>query len=678
MLKLKPEEILNYIKSRLNKDKKVKDEINSRNNNILKNISLYNTLDKFNVNLPLSNSFNKCFNYQKTQKKENKINNKETSKVLQLKQIQMEDNNFKISQKKYNRIDIGVIKKHLNIKKKKFNKGFDFCSYFLISRNDYYINALNEGITNNIISFYEKAKEFYPYIQINTCRNIDSNSFKINNTKYPISIVKPLCNDNQNKFVNKKEEKNNIYDKCVNILKKEGENENTFINEGTALNKTFLRGYNHNIQYALENYLENKLKLIDLNNEENILFEKGHYLNRYNFQFINNIKNNNNIIIEKNLIIPDKKFKYSFNEPRLMYPLFIKGLFNKINVYTEFSFYKNRNIKSTNDDLNMFFEKRVDRPKEIDINHIYSDFQNSEYTCNFLNGYYLINPFQSSMNNKEFFQKTSISFLPKKLNKDLKSIIGSKFNYNKYRQKRNYLNLLSSQKTQSKKKETDKKLILISKNIAKNYINNPEQYIIIDNNEMDLDILFDINICGKIFYASEFYDQFQYNGYNSICDLINKNYLHYNKFYIFLIDDEKMNKNMTLKIDKIVNSIYQIIEDKFGFLKNDKYEFNLKVNIVDNPRLINYEINQIYDELLNNNYNNEISIYNNKIINGILNEMKNEADINNNEGPLENNINPKIKFNLYEDYILKLVKEPRLKKEIQNMINKKYSKLNII
>jgi len=681
MLNLKPEEILNYVKSRLNKDKKVKDEINFKNNNILRNCSLYNTLDKFKANIPLNNSINNFIYNQSTRKKENFNKKKESSEVLTLKQIKFDNNNLKFFHKNYNRIDIDMLKKHLNIKKKRYNKGLDFCSYFLNPRNDYYINALNEGITNNIISFYAKAKELYSNIQINNNGDINCNSFKINNLKYPISILRQLNNTCEVKCENKNKENKNIYEKCINLIKKEDDNESTYMDNNDTNEKIFLRGINHNIHYYLENYLENKIKLIDLNSEENALFEKGHFLKNYNFQFIKKVNESvNTISINKNLFVSEKKPKYSFNEPRSMFPLFIKGLFDKINVFNLFSFYKNRNIMTNNSDLNLFFEKNIDRPKEININNIYSEFENSECASNILNGYYLINPFQQSLNNKKFIKKIKISFLPKKLNKDLKTIIGSKFNYNKYRQKRNYLNLLSSQKSKSKKKDySEKKIILINKKTAKNYINNPEQYIIIDSNEMDFDILFDINICGKIYYASEFYDQFQYNGYNSVCDLINKNYLFYNKFYIFLIDDEKMHKNVAiLKTDKIMNSIYKIIDDKFGFLKNDKYEFNAKVKIVDNPRSINYEINQLYEELLNNNYNNEMSIYNNKIINRILKEIKDEAVTNENEGALKININQKIKFNLYEEYILKVVKDIELKKEIENMINKKYSKLNII
>ena len=679
MLKLKPEETIHYIQSRLNKENKIKTEINLRNNNLLKNVSLYNTLSKFNVNLPPNNTLLNCINNQKTQAKENKEKNKEKgeSKVLQLKKMKF-DNNFPLFRKNYNRIDIDSLKKHLNLKKKKYNKGIDFCSYFLWPKNDYYINVLNEGITNNFISFFTKAKEFYPSdIQETINNEIDFNSFKINNIKYPMFIVRGLNYKIGNEFQIKNKEEINLYEKCINIIKTDENCENNFKVDIKQSSKTFLKGLNHNIQNHLENYLENKIKLIDLNNEENILFEKGYYLNKYQFQFIKKVNPGNEKMIDKSLFIPDKKMKYSFNEPRLMFPLFLKGLFDKINVYNLFSSYKNGNTNPNNSELNLFFHKNIDRPKEININRIFSEFQNSECCSSILNGYYLINPFQQSMSDKEFIRKINISFLPKKLNKDLKSILGSKFNFNKYRKKRNYLNLINSQNSQTNKKETDKTLIIINKKTAKNYINNPERYIILDNEKMDFDILFDINICGKIYYASEFYDQFKYNGYNSLCDLINKNYLYYNKYYIFLIDDEKMNKNIvTLKSDKIMSSIYSIIDDKFGFLKNDKYQFNLNVKVVDNPHLINYEINHLYEEILRNNFNNEISVYNNKIIDRILNEMKKEAVVNKDENIIQ--YNNKIKYNIYEEYILNSLRNHELKEEIQNMIIKKYSRLNII
>ena len=680
MLKLKPEDTLKYLKSRLIKENKVRTEINLRNNNLFKNISLYNTLNKLSIDsLPNNNIYNKIIN-QKTKTKETKDDNE--SQILTLKKIKINNNQFKLFSKT-NKINIEMLKKHLNIKKKKYNKGIDFCSYILLPKNNYYINALNDAITNNFISFHIKAKEYYSHIEIDINKEINCNSFKIYHIKYPMFIVKGLNNKEVLKFDNRSKEENNvnIYEKCINILKTDNY-ESIDNEEDDKASKTFLTGLNHNIIYDLEHYLENKIKLIDINDKENTLFEKSKYFNKYNFQFIKKIStnsNNNYIPIDKSNIIPDRKFKYSFNEPRAMYPLFIKGIFDKLNVYNQFSYYKSKTIETNNSNLNLFFEKNIDRQKDINITHIFSDFQNSENSINILNGYYLINPLQNSIYNKELIQKLNTTFLPKKLNKDLKSILGSKFNYNKYRTKRNYLTLLSNENTKSNKKESDIKLILINKNTVNNYINNPEQYIIVDNEEMDFDILFDINICAKIYYASEFYDQFQYNGYNSVCDLINKNYLNFNKFYIFLIDDEKINRNnSTLKSDAIVNSIYKIIEDKFNFLMNGKYQFNVKVKVVANPHLINYEINNLYDELNKNNYNDEFSIYNKKIISKLLNEFKATFNSDKDGTEIKKDINQKTKFNLYEDYILNCVQNPELKEEIQNMINKKYSKLNII
>ena len=127
-----------------------------------------------------------------------------------------------------------------------------------------------------------------------------------------------------------------------------------------------------------------------------------------------------------------------------------------------------------------------------------------------------------------------------------------------------------------------------------------------------------------------------------------------------------------------MNSIYKIIEDKFNFLMNGKYKFNVKVKVVANPHLINYEINNLYDELNNNNYNDEFSIYNKKIISQLLNEIKAKIDSDNDGTEIKKDINQKTKFNLYEEYILNSVQNPELKDEIQNMINKKYSKLNIM
>ena len=66
-------------------------------------------------------------------------------------------------------------------------------------------------------------------------------------------------------------------------------------------------------------------------------------------------------------------------------------------------------------------------------------------------------------------------------------------------------------------------------------------------------------------------------------------------------------------------------------------------------------------------------------INKLLNEIISDTNSITNGNLIKPNINePKVKFNLYENYILNIVKNSELKDEILNMINKKYSKLNII
>ena len=83
-----------------------------------------------------------------------------------------------------------------------------------------------------------------------------------------------------------------------------------------------------------------------------------------------------------------------------MYPLFMNGLFDKVNVFNLFSNYQNKDIISITPDLNLIFEKRMSRPKEMDVNQIFSEFDKYNMGDNISNGYYLINPLQISINNK--------------------------------------------------------------------------------------------------------------------------------------------------------------------------------------------------------------------------------------------------------------------------------------
>jgi hypothetical protein len=249
----------------------------------------------------------------------------------------------------------------------------------------------------------------------------------------------------------------------------------------------------------------------------------------------------------------------------------------------------------------------------------------------------------------------------------LEDILGNK--NIKLKQKRNYLSVINNDA--KNKKNIEKKLIIINtKNVGK-LLNNTKEYLSLDDINEGFDFLFDISICGKIFLLNEFLDEFEYNGYNTLIDLINRNYLYYSKFYIFIIDDQQINKNDNFSVNVIINKINQMINNKFSFLINNiNFQFNVDIKVVSNPHLINYEINNIYDELVSNYYNSLSSIYNKNIYNRILDEIKNNGEIS--------EVNNKSSFNRYENYILNIIHDEKLKEELLSIIKNKYSKINII
>ena len=663
-------DILLYLENKKNKETKARKEKNYINNNILKEITLQKTLINLNSELFQNYCFlyktdNLLYSIEKSSNYSNdKKDNKSSSKVLELKKLKNNKIFIEIFKKK-NTIKLEIIKKYLNIKKKKYNKGKNFCSFFIQPRQDYNLNVLNKGIINSFISFYSKGEKFYS--------NIDESKIglKISNIEYPMFNIKRL-NANNNSFSssvskNKNNEKK-IYNKCCYILEKEKSSNKATNNQIENCNYNyFIQGFNHNIRYDLENYLNNKMNLIGENNNYSLFFEKKNFISKYQFQFIK-IVNNKKMLIDENNIISEKKLKYSFNEPRMMYPLFLNSIFDKTNIFKHCSFFKKQNDENSNLNLNLIFPKNIDRFHELDNKEIGKEFQNSEESFNILNGMYLINPLQTSINNKKLIQNTKFTFKPKKMVSKLEDILGDKKRI-KFKQKRNYLSVISTDA--KNKKHIEKKLIIINiKNVGK-LLNNTKEYLSLDDIDEGFDFLFDISICGKIFLLNEFLDEFEYNGYNTLIDLINKNYLYYSKFYIFIIDDQQLNKNDNFSVNIIINKINQMINNKFGFIINNiNFQFNVDIKSVSNPHLINYEINNIYDELVSNYYNSFLSVYNKNVYNRILDDIKNNGEIS--------EINNKSSFNRYENYILDIIHDEKLKEEILNMIKNKYSKINII
>ena len=496
--KLKPEELLNYLNNKNIKEKKARNNLNIKNNNLLKDISLPKILKNLNVeSIPQGNfSYNININLDLNNKKENDVGNKDDndkeSTVLTIKKINYNNNFFELFKKK-NKINLDFIKKILNIKKKKFNKGNNFTSFFLQSKPDYYINTLNQGIINSFISFYSNAEKFYNNNNNINNNILNNNSFKIYNIKFPYFIIKQL-NKNNIKYYpyNSSLLKNrNIYEKCCDILGISNNIKNN--HDEKNKNNYFMKGLNHNIKYDLENYLSDKIKLLEINNKEDLLlYENKNFVNKYQFQFIK-LSNNNNVPIDTKNIIIEKNLKYSFNKPRIMYPLLLNSMFDNTSIFKNCSFCKNEHTKKNSKYLNLIFKKNINRFNELDNTRFFKNIQNSEKSSDILGNIYLINPYQVSINNKEI--KSNLIWKPIKLNENLSEIIGKKYK-NNYIKKRSYLDMINNSKKNNKKDEI--KLIIINKKNVEKLLNNSKEYIMIDNINEGFDFLFDFNTCGKM------------------------------------------------------------------------------------------------------------------------------------------------------------------------------------
>ena len=126
--KLKPEELLNYLNKKNYKEKKGRNDLNNKSNNLLKDISLPKILKNLNVESfqqkYFSNNINNNLysNNQKEKDSKRKENgNYEESTVLTIKNINYNKNFFELFKKK-NKINLITIKKCLNIKKRNLIK----------------------------------------------------------------------------------------------------------------------------------------------------------------------------------------------------------------------------------------------------------------------------------------------------------------------------------------------------------------------------------------------------------------------------------------------------------------------------------------------------------------------------------------------------------------------------
>ena len=223
--------------------------------------------------------------------------------------------------------------------------------------------------------------------------------------------------------------------------------------------------------------------------------------------------------------------------------------------------------------------------------------------------------------------------------------------------------------------------ILMNSNTMTDYINEKKNYFIsLCVFKENLDIIFDINICGVILFSSELNDEYDFSVYNEIFEIINDCYLQFSTFYFIIIDDEINKRNDKYNISLLIKKLKEILNEKFKTILNKK-EFNLSFHLIP----LN-TTSQIYETLINILHEikskkelNKYSIFNLSnisLINKILYE--NSSHFKNIEYLKSVYTNDSYMYlNTLESILIDNIKDINLKKEIILIINEKYENKNI-
>lgn len=440
-------------------------------------------------------------------------------------------------------------------------------------------------------------------------------------------------------------------------------------------NKNIWDYYYKNIPQNQFKEKENIFKLSPNIKKQNIINNKLDFFGMNNFKFIYDkniisyIKNENNFKFEINI----GKFKFS---PSDLYLNQIKQ--NKTKSF--YHFIKLPPIFLSNENSFKIISNLLENKRELkDLNLIFSNetttkivsLSNTKNIINKINTTPLTlaniskilnldNPFVIKRNDSINYKSIpEISFSKLKLKRPYKVIdeIKDKINNDNYHQ------------------------ILINSNTMSDYINEKKNYFIsLSVFKENLDIIFDINICGIILFSSELNDEYDFSVYNEIFEIINDCYLQFSTFYFIIIDDEINKRNDKYNISLIIKKLKGILNEKFKIILK-KREFNLSFHLIP----LN-TTSQIYETLINILHEikskkefNKYSIFNLSnlsLINKILYE--NSSHYKNIDYLKSIYTNDSyIYLNTLESILINNIKDLNLKKELILIINEKYENKNI-
>ncbi len=133
-----------------------------------------------------------------------------------------------------------------------------------------------------------------------------------------------------------------------------------------------------------------------------------------------------------------------------------------------------------------------------------------------------LTPLKLSDISKTINLNSPFSFIPKKEQISYKTI--PEISFSKIKRKRPYKII----KEKDKKWIKDNYYIFLNSNTMNNYINEKKNHFLnFSLFKENIDIIFDISICGIIIFSSELNDEFDFSVYNEIFEIINDCYLKF-------------------------------------------------------------------------------------------------------------------------------------------------------
>ena len=625
----------NLNKNLYNEDKYIDNKINLEKNKNNKNIEYHNLLDGLNSNnnknerqinninnksfIKYNSKYNNHYYYNSNNKKENKINIK--------KEIINSTKNKNIKSKLIKNVITKLInKKNNNKQNNQINKNQKE-NHFMELLN----NALNE-VNNKIINIKNKEKSFIKYNKKThlekpktpSIKNIKkneislfANNYKINNFIKEKNEIKGYSNKpiNQSQYSFYKKKQCNTEEKIIseklidgnnnrNILFNKDHNKSTDIeinkindNQKMQCNSIFNTDNFKNVN------IENNIKIIDNTIDvENIksrnIMNVENIKKSGNIMNVENIKKNENIREEENIRKFENLKDVEINKKNDNSPNINNNKQNKV-----------LDIKEFANNLNNY----VNKYRNSEFNTLNQDYENNKK--NLINN--INNNNKQKMINKKFSTYRSSSFENKNL------IINNKDNSTITEEESNTNNMNDT--------NTNNKVFEISINKVENKFTNNNNYI---NNNINININ---NINSSSSSSGNFNNSNNNNIINTIMDfkIINNNdsdihininnstlnSMNSNKTNIITLDSNNTNSNIIMNNKIINNAVYDNDNDKGLYSEEENSEEQ-------NEFVQEIKENNVNIENLNNNYliNDNINLYGNINIDEYKNKLIKEKN----------------------------------------------------